>query len=499
MIWLDTIFIGLGNRLVDGFRRQGIGMKKIGLSATVGTILTLAGISLADPPANFSGWELVFEDNFDGNSLDLKKWNPTYNWGHTHNHRAYCDEANVIVKDGKLMLKGEAKKHPKAPATAKFDGKEIPVDYTSAAIDTKGHFEVKYGYIEGRFKAPWQKGTWPAFWTLQDGWPPEIDILEIPASRTQHHYYLHYTNPDWYASHGSAWDHEASFGGHKDDNVDRSKDFHTYAVEWDETSLNFYFDDKKFASYNRPTEIKQLAAQYIIVNLAIGGWAGNTIEVTEENPAYFEADWVRVWKAKPAKPDTVLIQNEAFGTCMQPNEEKRLVLGDCANEAAVAVMKPLSGNTVRVDFGDMTLEMPNETKDPGVTAGVYGWNGKDHQKVVFENQFSNQYRLKMLHSGHYLRSTSDGERVVQDWNTSWEWNQKWRVIKPTDLLPQDSLPLDTVGTETDSTTSLKFHFDTKQSLAPYESTVFRKNGMLYVEFGNGADGKSYDFKGRRLK
>ena len=34
-----------------------------------------------------------------------------------------------------------------------------------------------------------------------------------------------------YQEHGSAWDHEKSFGGHKDDNVDRSADFHTYAVE----------------------------------------------------------------------------------------------------------------------------------------------------------------------------------------------------------------------------------------------------------------------------
>lgn len=404
------------------------------LKAVGAVAFVVCGSVWADPPKNFSGWDLVFEDNFDGTSLDKSKWNSTYNWGPTHNHRAYCAPENVIVSDGYLKLKGEAKKHPNASGkTAKFNGKEIPVDYTSGAIDTRGHFEVKYGYIEGRFKAPKHKGTWPAFWTLQDGWPPEIDILEIPASRKQHHYYLHYTTPDWYNSHGSAWDHEASFGGHKDDDVDRSADFHTYAVEWDESNLNFYFDDKKFASYNRPTEIKQLAAQYIIVNLAIGGWAGDDIEVTADNPAYFEADWVRVWKAKPVKPDTVLIYNEAFKTCMQPSDEKKMILGDCKNEAAIAVMKPLSSTTMRVDFGDQTLEMPNETKDPGVTAGVYSWNGKDHQKVVFENQFSNQYRLRMLHSGHYLRSTSDGTRVVQDWNDSWEWNQKWRIMKPEDF------------------------------------------------------------------
>ncbi|MCQ2106562.1 MAG: family 16 glycosylhydrolase [Fibrobacter sp.] len=493
-------------------------MKKFGLSAVVGTFLAFGGIALADPPKNFSGWDLVFEDNFDGNSLDLKKWNPTYNWGHTHNHRAYCDAANVIVSNGTLKLKGEAKKHPDAPATAKFDGKEIPVDYTSGAIDTRGHFEVKYGYIEGRFKAPWQKGTWPAFWTLQDGWPPEIDILEIPASRKQHHYYLHYTNPSWYNEHGSAWDHEASFGGHKDDDVDRSADFHTYAVEWDETNLNFYFDDKRFASYSRPTEIKQLAAQYIIVNLAIGGWAGNDIEVTADKPAYFEADWIRVWKAKPAKPDTVLIQSEAFGKCMQVNADKKLVLDDCKNAAATAIMTPVSSTTFRVDFGGVTLEIPNENKDPGVIAGVYEWNGKDHQKVVFENQSGNQYRLKMLHSGHYLRATEDGASVVQDWSTAWEWHQKWRVLKPSDLkaeepkedpkddpseTPKDSVetPADSSKVPADSALGIARRYDLQEHFAPYGSKVFRKNGMLYVEFGpQGSDSKRrFNLKGRQVK
>ena len=37
--------------------------------------VALASIAFAAPPSNFSGWDLVFEDNFDGTSLDTKKWN----------------------------------------------------------------------------------------------------------------------------------------------------------------------------------------------------------------------------------------------------------------------------------------------------------------------------------------------------------------------------------------------------------------------------------------
>lgn len=481
--------------------------------------------ALADPPANFSGWELVFEDNFDGNSLDQTKWNPTYNWGNTHNHRAYCDPANVLVEDGKLRLKGEHKKHPKAPATAKFNNKEIPVDYTSGAIDTKNHFEFKYGYLEGRFKAPSQSGTWPAFWTLQDGWPPEIDVLEIPASRKQHHYYLHYTDPSWYSSHGSAWDHEASFGGHKDDNVDRSAGFHNYAVEWDEGTLSFYFDDKKFASYNRPTEIKQLSEQYIIVNLAIGGWAGDDININENNIAYFESEWVRVWQAKPAKPDTVRIYSMAFGTCMQPSDEGKLVLGDCKSDNAVAIMDPQGSTTFRINFGDKSLDTPNESKDAGITMGVYKWNGGSHQKVVMEKQSGYDgtvVRMKMLHSDMYLRATTDSERVVQSWADDWEWNQMWRLLKATDEIPEkvakDSTTKDTVSSDSKKDDSKKD--DSKKDdgkkddsskteisgmftgVNVFASSVRYSSGTLFVECGSKFRGgtlvRVLDVRGREV-
>ena len=205
-----------------------------------------------------------FEDNFDGTSLDSKV-EFHLQLGPSHNHRAYCVEENVSVKDGILKIKGEAIRHPDAPATASNGGKTYSLDYTSGAIDTRDKFEVQYGYIEGRFKAPPHAGTWPAFWTLQDGWPPEIDILEIPHARTQHHYYLHYTDPSWYASHGDAWDHEASVGG-THSGPDKSAAFYNYGVEWDAGVMNFYFNDQRIASYNRPSEISQTKAMYIIIN-----------------------------------------------------------------------------------------------------------------------------------------------------------------------------------------------------------------------------------------
>lgn len=389
---------------------------------------------MAEPPASLSGWTQVFSDEFEGTSLDKSKWNPTYNWGHTHNHRAYCVEENVSVNDGKLVIKGEAKRHPEAPATCSNGGKTYSLDYTSGAIDTQHKFKIRYGYIEGRFKMPAQLGTWPAFWMLQDGWPPEIDIFEVPHARNQHHYYLHYTQPDWYASHGDAWDHEASFGG-VHTGPDKSADFHNYGLEWNERYMNFYFDDKLVASYNRPTEISQTEAMYIIINLAIGGWAtdnGNPIEVTSDNPAYLECDWVRVWEKNPAvevPTGNLRFYSISEGKCLVADGND-IKLGDCESANSFASLSE-SGSSYRINFGEKVLEIPNESKAAGDAVGLWGWNGKAHQLLNLNKlgEYSGWVvSMRFSHSGHYVQA-SNGDVIQDGFPEGDERTAHWRILR----------------------------------------------------------------------
>ncbi len=421
-------------------------MKTHAFSRFVSVLAVMFGVGVeanAAPPSSLNGWNMVFNDEFEGTQLDKSKWNPTYNWGHTHNHRAYCVEENVSVSNGKLIIKGEAKRHPQAPATCKNGDKTYSLDYTSGAIDTRGKFEVKYGYIEGRFKMPKQLGTWPAFWTLQDGWPPEIDIFEVPHSRTDHHYYLHYTKTDWYAQHGSAWDHEASFGGvHK--GPDKSADFHNYGMEWDDKYMRFYFDDKLVASYNRPAELSQTTAQYIIVNLAIGGWAETAetpIQVTANNPAYLECDWIRVWKRneKPAlSTNQIKLMSLETGTCLQPDGHS-LKLGDCADEASRAQLVDLGG-MYRINFGDQVLEVPDESKEAGHRVGLWGWNGKAHQQIALDRVNDKSgvvVTMQFANSGYYAQTDNGAlfQNVLPNTDAAY-----WRILQG-DELPSETLPV----------------------------------------------------------
>lgn len=247
------------------------------------------------PQGATGNWALKFYDEFNGTQLDLTKWLPSYpyhfpNNGLSHNHRAWIDPAQVTVADGKLIITATNKKHPNSTSgTDQWESSfgYLSFDYTSGAICTYNSFKFTTGFIEGSFKAPATLGSWPAFWALNydKSWPPEIDILEIPADRNTHHYYYHY---------GSDWQNEKSWGG-THTGVDKSAGFHTYGVEWGANYMRFYFDGQIVKSFINKQEVSQAKNMYLILNLAIGGWAGNP-PVGAVFPCTYECDWVRVWQ-----------------------------------------------------------------------------------------------------------------------------------------------------------------------------------------------------------
>ena len=160
--------------------------------------------SQAAPPPG-KGYAPVLVDEFNGTKLDTTRWSYNYPWGTTHNHQANMQPSQVTVTNGVLTVTAIAK-HTAASSGYWDNGfnKWIPFAYTSGAIHTNGKERFHKGYFEGRFKLPNPVSTWPAFWMLQDGWPPENDILEVQGDRTRYCYNYHY---------GSDWQHHQSFGG----------------------------------------------------------------------------------------------------------------------------------------------------------------------------------------------------------------------------------------------------------------------------------------------
>ena len=159
-------------------------------------------------------------------------------------------------------------------------------EYTSARIFSKGKKEFKYGRIEARIKFPGGKGTWPAFWTLggTGNWPNcgEIDIIEhIGSQDTRASFALHTAAKN--GTKGNNWSSVKFF------DTPLSEDFHVYGVEWAQEEsegrdvIRFFVDGVQYAEvwetiiddndtwpFNRPN--------YIILNLAIGGNMGGTVD-----------------------------------------------------------------------------------------------------------------------------------------------------------------------------------------------------------------------------
>jgi len=178
--------------------------------------------------------------------------------------------------------------------------------YTSARLKSQGLFSVLYGRIEARIMVPEAQGLWPAFWMLgnnvvTDQWPAcgEFDIQERVNAAG---------NPDWNdgSIHGTGFTGENLGTRYSFPSGQTAAGWHTYGMIWKPGSIQFYIDDPGniYASYT-PASLTSFPgaiwpfdsgnAQYVIVNLAVGGsWPGKPANSTPF-PSESLVDYVRVY------------------------------------------------------------------------------------------------------------------------------------------------------------------------------------------------------------
>ncbi len=260
------------------------------------TLVTAVPV-LAAPPG--AGWSKVFQDNFDGTKLDGHLWSKNYAQAPYIylDHQASMSPDQVKESGGFLFLTAVHAHNPNAPQSFVSGSQTIPLDYTSGAVNTKGKFSLSgHGhdaYVEARIQMPSSIGSWPAFWLMPEsgGWPPEIDIMEMPMpkvvdrKRVQYHYH--------YGANGAT---QKFLGNVFTSTADFSAGYHNFGVAWSEDSMAWYVDDKLIGQIS-DANIGQAQAMYIILNLGVGGWAG-TPPRDSAWPAKMRVDWVRAYQRK---------------------------------------------------------------------------------------------------------------------------------------------------------------------------------------------------------
>jgi beta-glucanase (GH16 family) len=357
---------------------------------------------LLSPLAMAQGWQLVWQDEFNGSigpDWVFETGNGSGGWG--NNELEYYRRENATVENGKLVI--TAKRQD-------FGG----FRYTSARMKTQGKKNFRYGRIEARIKLPAALGLWPAFWMLgsnidQVGWPAsgEIDVMEHVNTDADV-----YGTAHWQAADGSY----ASYGGHTAVDV---TGYHVYSVEWDTNFIRWFVDGRQYHvmditngvggtdEFQRPF--------FLLLNLAVGGnWPGFNVNEAAL-PAKMYVDYVRVYQ-KTGFAQQIEAENYAVmqGMATEACSEGGLNLGwiDANDWVVWDVNLPTSG-TYTVEYrvaslnGGGVLQLEKAGGNPvygslGVpaTGGWQNWTTVSHQVTLPAGQ--QQIAVKALAGGWNL-------------------------------------------------------------------------------------------------
>jgi beta-glucanase (GH16 family) len=243
-------------------------------------IYSLSTVLSLDP-----NWRLVFQDEFDGNSIDTNKWNVRNQAGNYGNSELqYYSPSAISVSNGNLVI--TASKVPNGG-----------LQYTSGWVDTQNKFFTTYARYEFRAQMAGGRGMWPAIWLLSQQlcwpWGAEFDIMEYRGSYPNDaNGYYHYGT----SCGGGHW----STGATKTHSSSLSESFHVYALEWFPDNVTWFFDGTPFHTFKRQSLQGSLpqfdpTPHYIIMNSAMGGGYAGTPDATTVYPNSFLIDYVRVY------------------------------------------------------------------------------------------------------------------------------------------------------------------------------------------------------------
>ncbi len=245
-----------------------------------------------ESPESYEGMTLVWEDDFDGDAVDLDTW--TFDngdgcnqgicgWG--NQEAQYYQENNTSLIDGNLVI--EAREQSRGG-----------LEYTSSKLITKDKRSFHFGRIDIRAVMPEGEGMWPALWMMgtnidEVGWPAcgEIDIMELFGAKGDNKVEgtVHWDNAGNYAQFGGNTTLES---GTFNDN------FHVYSIVWDETAIRWLLDDEQYHVIDiTPGDLEEFQREfYMLINVAVGGDKGAGDPSGTTFPQWMIIDYIRYFE-----------------------------------------------------------------------------------------------------------------------------------------------------------------------------------------------------------
>jgi beta-glucanase (GH16 family) len=284
------------------------------ISKCLGVLLLCVAQSapvLAAPPA---GYVKVWEDNFDGPTLNTANWTLGYKDSATGDmvpgavgamllnqtiHQGYITPEDLVFANGTVSLLNQRRTVQGTSPTGAFN-------FTSATLISMHKVHTNKGYFEWRAKFPVGNKVWPAFWLGAENlvWGPEWDCFEYYG-------YLSSAQTDAMGMHlmtgvypgATKW----SSGWIQNFNsiYDAGK-WHTYGFEWTDTFARWTIDDVEVRRLNNTLGADWPNQEmYMILNNSVGASFPDT---NTAFPNALEIDYVALYK----KVDAFTFTNPSF-------------------------------------------------------------------------------------------------------------------------------------------------------------------------------------------
>lgn len=360
------------------------------------------------PAHILSGYELIWQDEFDGTRIDQDKWN----------FRAEGTVRALATVSGRT-IKPDGRGHVAISIIKDDDGK-----YYVGQLGTQGLFETTYGYFECRARMNSQLGPHVAYWLqspdMGQGGDPTVSGAEIDI------FEYHRRTP------GLVY-HTVHWGGYGQNHRQEGAEipvagietgFHTFGLEWTPYEYIFYIDGKE--TWRTRTAVSH-RSQYLILSTELTGWGGDPAQGQFPDAVVF--DYVRVYKPKPA-PMAKILRSEfifdraPFASChastiVETNDGPLAAWFGGSAEGADDVgiwMARFNGKEWSAPEEVATGVMDDETSEMQGQAGDPRLNG---QKLITGNNKSGIEKEALPETVDLERAPADdGEMMISEKNHS---------------------------------------------------------------------------------
>lgn len=222
--------------------------------------------------------DLTFNEDFDGEKLDTKKWLTNYYWGDKllkDNYsvegdlQAYTEKDNIEIRNSLLKIHTKPQRVTGKVWSASSGFKTREFNYTSGLINSGNSFRQKYGIFSAKIRLgnPAARNN---FWMLADKITPHIDICRTSGGKIWADYF----------ANGSRMA-KASVGGRY------SGDFYIYTLEWTKDMLLWKINGEEV--FRQTNDVPQVP-MYVLLS---GG-----LDKPISGMTTMEVDWVRIYQFK---------------------------------------------------------------------------------------------------------------------------------------------------------------------------------------------------------